>query len=404
MVKILHTSDWHLGRSLYDYSRYDEFQQFLDYLYKLLIEQEIEVLLICGDIFDTQTPSHKSQELYYKFLSRLNTLEKLEHVVIVGGNHDSPSFLNAAKSLLSSLNIHIISAFSGDLHDEMLILKDKDGQARLIVAAVPFLRNRDVRVSEFNEDQETRNLNLKRGIAEHYEALGKICQEEATKYSPNVPIIGIGHLALTSSQSIALSQSESIYIGTLDMLPADIIPKNFAYTALGHIHKNQEVTSTIHYCGCPLQLNFNEAYTEKYLNLIELDAKLKISKIKVPIFQRLESLKGNSSELLAQLQKLIAEDEKILVELNYNGKEPVGNLYDKAQELSSNSKVEVLAVRDLLIRSKTLQRQSSGEILANLSVNEVFERCLDDLNLDEEEQKSYQNTFKEIYTLFKEQN
>lgn len=75
MIKILHTSDWHLGKSLYDFPRYQEFQKFLDFLYGVLKKHQVEILLICGDIFDTQTASNKAQELYYNFLNKVQSLK-----------------------------------------------------------------------------------------------------------------------------------------------------------------------------------------------------------------------------------------------------------------------------------------------------------------------------------------
>ena len=110
MLKILHTSDWHLGRSLYGQNRQAEFNAFLNWLMDLLQQERTDVLLIAGDVFDTITPNHAAQELYYRFLAQVAALGLCRHVVIIGGNHDSASFLNAPKSLLSALNVHVIGA------------------------------------------------------------------------------------------------------------------------------------------------------------------------------------------------------------------------------------------------------------------------------------------------------
>ena len=95
-MKILHTSDWHLGRSLYGKKRYDEFSEFLDWLGKTIEEECIDLLLVAGDIFDTSTPSNRAQKLYYRFLCRVAG-SCCRHIVVIAGNHDSPSFLNAPK-------------------------------------------------------------------------------------------------------------------------------------------------------------------------------------------------------------------------------------------------------------------------------------------------------------------
>ena len=101
-MKILHTSDWHLGRSLYDKKRYEEFYGFLEWLIEFIREEKIDALLVAGDVFDTTTPNNQVQEMYYRFLSEVSRTG-CRHVVIIGGNHDSPSFLNAPRQVLKAL-------------------------------------------------------------------------------------------------------------------------------------------------------------------------------------------------------------------------------------------------------------------------------------------------------------
>ena len=133
-MNILHTSDWHLGRMLYGRKRYQEFAAFLDWLLELVEQQSVDVLIVAGDIFDTTTPSNKAQSLYYRFLARLSH-SCCRHVVVVGGNHDSPSFLEAPKALLQFLDIHIIGAAQEQPEDEVLLLRDAQDQLELIVCA-----------------------------------------------------------------------------------------------------------------------------------------------------------------------------------------------------------------------------------------------------------------------------
>lgn len=404
MIKILHTSDWHLGRSLYDFPRYQEFQKFLDFLYGVLKKHQIEILLICGDIFDTQLASNKAQELYYNFLNKAQSLKSLENIVIIGGNHDSPAFLKAARQILKNLKIEIVSSFTGNIEDEVLTLCDKQGKPKLIVGAVPFLRNRDVREASFCEELEQRNLNLRQGMAAHYRDVGNLCQKAARIADPPLPIIGTGHLALSSMLRNSKNNEENIFIGTLDMFDAQIIPACFAYTALGHIHKPIRISDTIRYCGSPLQLNFNEADSSKYLNLIELTDKAKVTQIEVPIFQKIKSLLGDEQTLLSELKELISSNESFLVELNYNGNHPIGTLYDNAHELCENTQVKILVIRDLNIRAKSLTPQYAGELLSEISVQEVFDRCLKEHNICDDEIAEYQNTFKELLDQLHNQN
>ena len=111
-MKILHTSDWHLGRSLYGRKRYEEFSSFLDWLAQTIEEEKVDALLVAGDVFDNSTPSNRAQELYYRFLCRV-AASCCRHVVVIAGNHDSPSFLNVPKELLRALNVYVVGAMLG---------------------------------------------------------------------------------------------------------------------------------------------------------------------------------------------------------------------------------------------------------------------------------------------------
>ena len=126
-MKVLHTSDWHLGGLLHERKRYEEHEKFLNWLIDLLRKEDIDVLLVAGDIFDTVTPSNRAQELYYQFLHMASSIPGLQ-VVITAGNHDSPTLLNAPKGLLKALHIHVIGTITDDPEDEILLLHDANGR------------------------------------------------------------------------------------------------------------------------------------------------------------------------------------------------------------------------------------------------------------------------------------
>ena len=146
-MKILHTSDWHIGRTLYGRKRYEEFEVFLTWLAETIQDNAIDALLVAGDVFDTSAPSNRAQELYYRFLCRM-AASSCRHVVVVAGNHDSPSFLNAPKELLKALDVHVVGSSTESPEDEVLVLRNEQDAPELIVCAVPYLRDRDIRVAE----------------------------------------------------------------------------------------------------------------------------------------------------------------------------------------------------------------------------------------------------------------
>ena len=149
-MRVLHTSDWHLGRSLFGQKRYEEFSAFLDWLARTLQEKEVDVLVVSGDIFDSGTPSNRAQRLYYDFLRQVY-LSSCRHVVITAGNHDSPSMLGASREILQVLDVHVVGNLPEDPAEEIKVLRDAQGKVALIVCAVPFLRDADMRLVEEGE-------------------------------------------------------------------------------------------------------------------------------------------------------------------------------------------------------------------------------------------------------------
>jgi DNA repair protein SbcD/Mre11 len=167
-MKFLHTSDWHLGRSLYDRKRYEESERFLAWLTDLIIKEQISLLLVAGDVFDSTLPSHRAQELYYRFLTGL-LKSPCRHVVIIGGNHDSPTLLNAPGELLKVLNIHVIGSATEHPEDEVITLKNSSGAAEAVVCAVPYLKDRDLRTVEAGETMHDKARKLIEGITPWWE-------------------------------------------------------------------------------------------------------------------------------------------------------------------------------------------------------------------------------------------
>src|SRR4030065_515040 len=142
-LRLLHTSDWHSGRTLYGRKRYEEFEAFLTWLAGTIQQNEINALLVAGDVFDTSAPSNRAQELFYRFLCRV-AASSCRHVVVVAGNHDSPSFLNAPKELLKALDVHVVGSSTESPDGEVLVLQNEQDTPELIVCAVPYLRDRDI--------------------------------------------------------------------------------------------------------------------------------------------------------------------------------------------------------------------------------------------------------------------
>ena len=276
-LNILHTSDWHLGRRLYGRMRYDEFEAFLNWLQDAISTQQVDVLIVAGDIFDTMTPSNRAQALYYEFLGRVSK-SCCQHIVIVAGNHDSPTFLDAPSNVLKFLNVHVIGTACEDLNDEVLVLDDADGTPHCIIAAVPYLRDRDVRSSSAGESADSKDANVIKGIRAHYDEVASIAkakQTELTKsHQRHIPIIATGHLFAAGGTTTEDDGVRELYVGSLGKISADMFDESFDYVALGHLHVPQRVggRESIRYSGSPIAMGFGEAKQQKQVLLVQFGA------------------------------------------------------------------------------------------------------------------------------------
>ncbi|WLP95746.1 exonuclease SbcCD subunit D C-terminal domain-containing protein [Psychrobacter sp. M13] len=273
-LTILHTSDWHLGRRLYGRLRYEEFEAFLNWLQETISARQVDVLIVAGDIFDTMTPSNRAQALYYEFLGKVSTL-CCQHIVIVAGNHDSPTFLDAPSQVLKFLNVHIIGTACDDLNDEVLMLDDNNGEPLCVIAAVPYLRDRDVRGSQAGESADSKDANVIAGIRSHYDSVAQIAKDNQRQLSKvhkrHIPIIATGHLFAAGSKTTEDDGVRELYVGNLGKISAEMFDECFDYVALGHLHVPQRVGGCEHirYSGSPIAMGFGEARQQKQVLLIQ---------------------------------------------------------------------------------------------------------------------------------------
>ncbi|MDA5132423.1 exonuclease SbcCD subunit D C-terminal domain-containing protein [Psychrobacter sp. ANT_H3] len=273
-LTILHTSDWHLGRRLYGRMRYDEFEAFLSWLQDTISAQKVDVLIVAGDIFDTMTPSNRAQALYYEFLGKVSK-SCCQHIVIVAGNHDSPTFLDAPSNVLKFLNVHVIGTACEDLNDEVLVLDAADGTPHCIIAAVPYLRDRDVRSSSAGESADSKDANVIKGIRAHYDKVASIAKTKQAKlaevHQRHIPIIATGHLFAAGGTTTEDDGVRELYVGSLGKISADMFDEGFDYVALGHLHVPQRVggRESIRYSGSPIAMGFGEARQQKQVLLVQ---------------------------------------------------------------------------------------------------------------------------------------
>jgi exonuclease SbcD len=411
-VKILHTSDWHIGRTLYGRKRYEEFESFLNWLAETIQENSIDALLVAGDVFDTSAPSNRAQELYYRFMCRV-AASSCRHVVVVAGNHDSPSFLNAPKELLKVLDVHVVGSSTESPEDEVLVLRNEQDAPELIVCAVPYLRDRDIRVAEAGESVEDKERKLIDGIRTHYAAVAALAEQKREELGVDIPIVAMGHLFTAGGQTVDGDGVRELYVGSLAHVTAGIFPACFDYLALGHLHIPQKVSGleTIRYSGSPLPMGFGEAKQQKSVCQVVFDEEeghstaASIQLIDVPVFQRLERVKGDWDGISGRMLELSAMDDRngtgAWLEVIYEGDEIIGDLRERLEAAISGTQMEILRIKNNRIIDRVLGQIREEETLNDLNVNDVFERCLTVHDVPEDQRpellRAYQETVSSLY-------
>lgn len=409
-MRFLHTSDWHLGRSLYGRNRYKEFTLFLDWLYETIIKENIDVLIVAGDIFDTTTPSNKAQELYYQFLCR-TAGTCCQHIIITAGNHDSPSFIDAPKDILRSLNVHVIGSVTDNPEDEVITLKNDQNIPQAIVCAIPYLKDRDIRKVTPGETVDEKNQKIIEGTKKHYESVCSIAQNIQKKLKNqghnNIPIVATGHLFTAGGKTLDGDGVRELYVGTLSHINATAFPKAIDYLALGHLHVPQKVggKENIRYSGSPLAMGFGEAGQQKKVILVDFKTNISdIKEIDIPCFQQLEKISGTLQKITERINQLQSEKNTTWLEIEYTGNEPVTNLGTLFENISQDSNLEIRRIKNRTVFDKVIKQIKPDENLDDLDPTDIFKRCMDTYEVAEENRAELLNSYQEILNLIHEED
>ncbi len=302
-MKILHTADWHIGKKLHKQELSEDFDLFIKWLIEYIKSENIDVLLISGDIFDLANPSSEARKQYYQALLKLQQLNC--KIIATGGNHDSPSMLDAPKELMKALDMEVIGGLPAELEETLVPINGKNKDIELVVAAIPYLRDADLRSGAGASNYEDRLEATREGIKKIFQSAAEMCKE---KY-PGIPVIAMGHLYTAGIES---SESErDIQIGNLAAFQASQFGEYFQYVALGHIHKPQRVNAGIPvlYSGSPIPLSFSERKDEKRVLVLDTEKGYEPESVCLPNFRQLIRLSGNLDELQLKLNSLEKKSE-----------------------------------------------------------------------------------------------
>lgn len=380
-MRLLHTSDWHLGHVLHGMSREREHRDFLRWLVATLARERVEVLLVTGDIFDSATPPASAEAAWFDFLAEARRTRPEMDIIAIAGNHDSPSRLTAPSQVLRRLGVHLVGqlprrprAEGGAIDGDRVLIPVAGGRG--LVAAVPFLRPLDLGAAAEQED----------GAAQVYREVAELAQPRLTGEQA---FIITGHLYTAGAEPSWLSERR-IAIGGQEALAPGLFPAAASYVALGHLHRAQRVLAEhVRYAGAPLPLAMSEASYRHQVVLVEFEGRhvRELRALDIPRSIELMRVPRHGAAPLAEVLELLGA----LPALGDSGESDPGRPYLEVVVALGRPEPRLRASVEAALEGKlprliklTVEPTGDGatlgdhrvpQQLAELPPAEVFERC-----------------------------
>lgn len=406
-MKLLHTADWHLGARLHEQDRAAEHAAFLGWLAGLMREERPDALVVAGDIFDSCAPANAAQELYYDFLGTVFKESLCRAVVIIGGNHDSPSLLDSPEKVLAHLGTTVVGAAPTYPAAAAVCVTGAAPGDALLIAVVPYLRGGDLRASLPGEGFADRAARQRAGFGAHYAAVAQAARDLGRERTGrgDLPLILTGHCFLSGARlSDDQSERARAAVGGLDGYSAALLP-SADYIALGHLHVPQAVGGfdTCRYAGSPLPMSFGEAGSAKSVTIAEFGAHsgdpVTLRHIPVPLFQQLARIDGTPEAIRERLTALVQNGDPVWVALQITGGEgELDSFWDEAAAIARDTPVRILVRQNLRPSRDRSLRATAGEStrLETLTPSDIFAMRLAEEDLTDVERAEYAALFGEI--------
>jgi len=400
-MKILHTSDWHLGKRLEDFSRMEEQRAVLQEICELADREQVDAVLVAGDLFDTFNPSSDAIDLFYKSLKRLSN-NGSRPIIAIAGNHDSPDRIEAPDPLARECGIifagypnSVVAPF--ELESGLKVRQSSEGfmelqlpgkSTPLRLLLTPYAN--EIRLKTYlgheNSEEDLRVL-----LQQNWQALaGQYCDNQGVN-------ILISHLFLIRKGDVLpeepADEKPILHVGGAQVLYTENIPEQIQYTALGHLHRMHRVDSVpcpVYYCGSPLSYSFGETNQRKYILLIDVEPG------KTAVVRQIELTKGKKllrkrAEGIADALLWLGENPDCLAELTIVTDTFLTALERKQMSSAHNGIVSIIP-----------EVKNAGEIIAGNKKNIDLTRSMEELFRDYFRYAKGQEPNEEIISLFTE--
>jgi exonuclease SbcD len=355
-MRLLHTSDWHVGKTLRGRPRGDEHEAVIQEILQIAVREKVDCLLLSGDIFDSYAPSPEAERLVYSFLAEL--LGRGIAATVIAGNHDHPKRLEALRLLLDPLRVYVRSEPAPPDKGGVVNLKVNGEEAR--IAVLPFVPERKV------VDACLMMAPEENWYAAYAERVAQMCQKLAESFSPKTINILMAHLYVHGA--VASGSEREVHISQPYAISSQRFPGTVHYIALGHLHRPQEVPSPspCYYAGSPFQLDFGEQGQEKRVVIVDAQAgtPARVESIRLRSGRRLRDIRGTLEALTANAKDFGTDFLRVTVETAG----PVPGIADRVRELLPNA----LDVKTEYPREEAATTHERKQLPPNLLFREFY--------------------------------
>ena len=389
-IKILHTSDWHLGKRLFKEERIDEHQSFLNWIHDYIINNQIDLLIIAGDIFDVISPPNNIVKMFYEFIYKLGLIPNFK-TIIISGNHDSASLLEAPKQFLELHQCYIYTRLDQNF-TKMEFIFEKDGIS-IGLKLLPYFRNYElINLLKNNPDLDSDDAAIESLFKSYFSNWSKPVDKK----------ILVAHHVF-GDYNLAGSE-QAIYLSGLDHFPLSWIRPYFDYTALGHIHKTQVLSTEppIIYPGSPIPLRFSESNNKNIIEIEIVNNELTFQKIKIPNTKELIQIETNEEYLDIAIEELLESrqnaDSPGFLEVIVKMDKPKSGLADKIHKILSKSNLKMISFIPKF--SNSTNKNNQYEFVNKLNLTDLFKiyykHKFNNDEMPEQIQKSFQDLLAEV--------
>lgn len=399
-MKILHTADWHLGKRLDRFSRLEEQILIMEEIIGIADEENIDLVIVAGDLFDNFNPGVEATELLYKTLKRLSQNGK-RPVIAISGNHDSPNLIDAPDPLARECGIILIGHPKAEVipfeTEHFKILNSREGFIELAIQNINFPVRvlhtpyaNEIRLKEYFGENKEEEINkvlsqMWKNLADEY------CDEQGIN-------LLTAHLYMNKRGSEILEEPEGekpIKIGNADLIYSDAIPEQIQYTALGHLHSFQNIGTSekpVVYSSSPLCYSFSEAGQTKYVSIMEAfpgknisfekkalkNGRTLVRKSFTSVEDTVRWLNENPNtfiELTLESETFLTADERKMIYQSHSG---IVHLIPKIKnsEMTGQEHYEINLNQDIGVLFKDYFKSKNGGQEANEELMDLFNEIL----------------------------